>query len=186
MASVFISIIQKCRIVLYICSSCIRIHSQNRGHIHNAYSYTYIHAHTHTHTYKHTHSRTHFIQGEPEEVSREKALLAYRQLGCPVMVEDTSLCFNALGGLPGIYIKVCVCVCVCVWWDGCRIVVCMCMRICECLCMCTSVFCVYNIRTYTHPIYTHHNCIHSYPSHTYPKLIPIPIPISIRSGSWTR
>eukprot|EP01031_Cornospumella_fuschlensis_P034936 gene34936-42311_t len=45
------------------------------------------------------------LQGDPEEVSREKALLAYRQLGCAVMVEDTSLCYNALGGLPGIYIK---------------------------------------------------------------------------------
>lgn len=29
------------------------------------------------------------------------------QVGGPVMVEDTSLCYNALGGLPGVYIK---------WW----------------------------------------------------------------------
>lgn len=27
------------------------------------------------------------------------------QIGGPVMVEDTSLCYNALGGLPGVYIK---------------------------------------------------------------------------------
>jgi inosine/xanthosine triphosphate pyrophosphatase family protein len=46
------------------------------------------------------------LQGEPEEVAREKCKIAARQVGGPVMVEDTSLCFNALGGLPGIYIKV--------------------------------------------------------------------------------
>ena len=45
------------------------------------------------------------LQGEPDEVSREKCRLAAAQLQCPVMVEDTSLCFNALGGLPGVYIK---------------------------------------------------------------------------------
>ena len=59
-----------------------------------------------------------------------KCKLAYEQVGGPVMVEDTSLCYNALGrcvvycsvapqpavmsssnsilgGLPGVYIKVC-------------------------------------------------------------------------------
>lgn len=45
------------------------------------------------------------LQGEPEEVSRAKAVLAAKQVTGPVMVEDTSLCFNALGGLPGVYIK---------------------------------------------------------------------------------
>lgn len=45
------------------------------------------------------------LQGEPEEVAREKCVLAARQIGGAVMVEDTSLCFNALGGLPGVYIK---------------------------------------------------------------------------------
>ena len=30
------------------------------------------------------------------------------QLQGPVLVEDTSLCFNALNGLPGVYIKWCV------------------------------------------------------------------------------
>jgi inosine triphosphate pyrophosphatase len=45
------------------------------------------------------------LQGEPECVAREKCRLAAEQLRGPVMVEDTSLCFNALGGLPGVYIK---------------------------------------------------------------------------------
>lgn len=50
------------------------------------------------------------LQGEPEDVAREKCRIAAQQLqrqGKPgiVMVEDTSLCFNALGGLPGVYIK---------------------------------------------------------------------------------
>ena len=41
------------------------------------------------------------MQGEPEDISREKCRLACEQVSGPVMVEDTSLCFNALGGLPG-------------------------------------------------------------------------------------
>lgn len=45
------------------------------------------------------------LQGEPEEVSMEKCRLAAKLVGGPVIVEDTSLCFNALGGLPGVYIK---------------------------------------------------------------------------------
>lgn len=45
------------------------------------------------------------LQGEPEEVCREKCKLAVSQIGGPVIVEDTSLCYNALGGLPGVYIK---------------------------------------------------------------------------------
>ena len=45
------------------------------------------------------------LQGEPEEISVEKCMLAAKEVGGPVMVEDTSLCFNALGGLPGPYIK---------------------------------------------------------------------------------
>ena len=45
------------------------------------------------------------LQGEPEDISREKCKLAAAQVGGAVMVEDTSLCFNALGGLPGPYIK---------------------------------------------------------------------------------
>ena len=35
----------------------------------------------------------------------QKCELAAKEVGGPVMVEDTSLCFNALGGLPGPYIK---------------------------------------------------------------------------------
>jgi inosine triphosphate pyrophosphatase len=45
------------------------------------------------------------LQGEPELVSAEKCRLAAREVGGAVMVEDTCLCFNALGGLPGPYIK---------------------------------------------------------------------------------
>lgn len=45
------------------------------------------------------------LQGDPEEVSREKCLLAVKEVNGPVIVEDTSLCFNAMGGLPGVYIK---------------------------------------------------------------------------------
>eukprot|EP00386_Alphamonas_edax_P003582 GDKI01010846.1.p1 GENE.GDKI01010846.1~~GDKI01010846.1.p1 ORF type:complete len:211 (-),score=74.73 GDKI01010846.1:227-859(-) len=45
------------------------------------------------------------LQGEPHEISMEKAKLAFEQVKQPVIVEDTGLCFNALGGLPGPYIK---------------------------------------------------------------------------------
>ncbi|EKX32894.1 hypothetical protein GUITHDRAFT_120918 [Guillardia theta CCMP2712] len=45
------------------------------------------------------------LQGAPEDVSREKCRLAAKQVKGPVLVEDTSLCFNALNGLPGVYIK---------------------------------------------------------------------------------
>lgn len=44
-------------------------------------------------------------QGEPEDVAREKCLLAVQKVDGPTIVEDTCLCFNALGGLPGVYIK---------------------------------------------------------------------------------
>lgn len=45
------------------------------------------------------------LQGEPEEISIAKCRLAAKEVNGPVMVEDTSLCFNALNGLPGVYIK---------------------------------------------------------------------------------
>ena len=45
------------------------------------------------------------LQGEPEDIAAEKAALAARDIGGPPLVEDTSLCFNALGGLPGPYVK---------------------------------------------------------------------------------
>jgi inosine triphosphate pyrophosphatase len=46
------------------------------------------------------------LQGECLEIMQEKAKLAAKEVGGPIMCEDTSLCFNALGGLPGPYIKV--------------------------------------------------------------------------------
>jgi len=45
------------------------------------------------------------LQGTPEDVAKEKCKLAAQQVDGPVLVEDTSLCFNALNGLPGVYIK---------------------------------------------------------------------------------
>ncbi|GJQ08785.1 hypothetical protein GpartN1_g576.t1 [Galdieria partita] len=45
------------------------------------------------------------LQGEPEDIAKEKCRLAAKAVGGPVMVEDTCLCFNALKGLPGPYIK---------------------------------------------------------------------------------
>jgi len=45
------------------------------------------------------------LQGDPLEVAREKVNIAFQQTKRPVLVEDTSLCFNAYKGLPGPYIK---------------------------------------------------------------------------------
>ncbi|KAI6171434.1 Inosine triphosphate pyrophosphatase [Aphelenchoides bicaudatus] len=45
------------------------------------------------------------IQGTYREVVVEKCLQAYRQTKSAVLVEDTSLIFNAFGNLPGPYIK---------------------------------------------------------------------------------
>lgn len=45
------------------------------------------------------------LQGEPENIAKAKCRLAAKDINGPVLVEDTSLCFNALGGLPGPYIK---------------------------------------------------------------------------------
>lgn len=45
------------------------------------------------------------LQGEPEDIVKEKAKLAAKKLDKPVFVEDTCLCFNALNGMPGPYIK---------------------------------------------------------------------------------
>ena len=41
------------------------------------------------------------LQGECLDIALEKCRLAAREVGGAVMCEDTSLCFNALGGLPG-------------------------------------------------------------------------------------
>ena len=40
-------------------------------------------------------------QGLPEEICIEKCRKAAELVKSPVLIEDTSLCFNALGGLPG-------------------------------------------------------------------------------------
>lgn len=45
------------------------------------------------------------LQGEMDDISRRKCQEAARLIGGPVIVEDTCLCFNALKGLPGPYIK---------------------------------------------------------------------------------
>ena len=46
------------------------------------------------------------FQGEPRFEAEEKCLYASKAVhDGPVVVEDTSLCFNALGGLPGVYVK---------------------------------------------------------------------------------
>lgn len=45
------------------------------------------------------------VQGTIEQVTESKCRRAAEQVGGPVLVDDTSLCFNALGGLPGPYIK---------------------------------------------------------------------------------
>merc|ERR1711879_572672 len=46
------------------------------------------------------------LQGAtPEEISEAKVRLAFSKVGEPVLIEDTSLCFDALGGLPGPYVK---------------------------------------------------------------------------------
>ena len=48
------------------------------------------------------------LQGNPEDIVRGKLKLALekaKKLKGPILLEDTSLCFNAYGGLPGGYIK---------------------------------------------------------------------------------
>lgn len=45
------------------------------------------------------------LQGDPLDIAREKCLLASKEINGPTLVEDTSLCFNALKGLPGPYVK---------------------------------------------------------------------------------
>lgn len=41
------------------------------------------------------------LQGEVDEISIKKCQEAAKLVKGPVIVEDTCLCFNALGGLPG-------------------------------------------------------------------------------------
>ena len=45
------------------------------------------------------------FQGEIDDIAIEKCRLAAEHVKGPVITEDTSLCFNALGGMPGPYIK---------------------------------------------------------------------------------
>uniref|UniRef100_T1IN55 Inosine triphosphate pyrophosphatase n=1 Tax=Strigamia maritima TaxID=126957 RepID=T1IN55_STRMM len=45
------------------------------------------------------------FQGEPDTICTDKCWAAAEFVQGPVIVEDTCLCFNALGGLPGPYIK---------------------------------------------------------------------------------
>lgn len=47
------------------------------------------------------------LQGDPEQIVKSKLQYALntKAKGNPILVEDTSLCFNAYGGLPGPYIK---------------------------------------------------------------------------------
>ena len=44
-------------------------------------------------------------QGKSEEICTEKCRAAMKALQTPVIIEDTSLCFNAMGGLPGKYLR---------------------------------------------------------------------------------
>ncbi len=45
------------------------------------------------------------IQGTPEEIITHKLNHAYDKIGMPVLVDDTSLHFEILGGFPGPYAK---------------------------------------------------------------------------------
>jgi ribokinase/non-canonical purine NTP pyrophosphatase (RdgB/HAM1 family) len=45
------------------------------------------------------------LQGDPEDIAKEKCRIAAKEIGGAVFIEVTSLCFNALHGLPGPYIK---------------------------------------------------------------------------------
>jgi len=45
------------------------------------------------------------IQGTTEEISAAKCRRAAKLINAPCLVDDTALCFKAMGGLPGPYIK---------------------------------------------------------------------------------
>ena len=45
------------------------------------------------------------VQGTPEEIAKHKVKLAATKCNGPVITEDVSLCFNALNGFPGPYVK---------------------------------------------------------------------------------
>lgn len=46
------------------------------------------------------------LQGEIADIAKHKCQIAVKDVKGPVMIEDTCLCFNALGGLPGPYMYV--------------------------------------------------------------------------------
>ena len=45
-------------------------------------------------------------QGTPQEICIEKCREAAKHTQGPVITEDTCLCFNAMGGMPGMYYSV--------------------------------------------------------------------------------
>lgn len=45
------------------------------------------------------------LQGDAFDIAREKCRLAAKKVNGAVLTEDTSLCFNAMNGMPGPYIK---------------------------------------------------------------------------------
>jgi inosine triphosphate pyrophosphatase len=45
------------------------------------------------------------VQGDPVHIIKHKVKQASGLIDMPVLVEDTSLCFNALNGMPGPYVK---------------------------------------------------------------------------------
>ncbi|XP_018653280.1 putative inosine triphosphate pyrophosphatase (itpase) (inosine triphosphatase) [Schistosoma mansoni] len=45
------------------------------------------------------------VQGSVEDVSIQKCLSAFKIINGPVLIEDTALCFKALNGMPGPFIK---------------------------------------------------------------------------------
>ena len=45
------------------------------------------------------------LQGDPIDIAKAKCREAAKRIGGAVVIEDTSLCFSALNGLPGPYIK---------------------------------------------------------------------------------
>ncbi|KAI9313644.1 inosine triphosphate pyrophosphatase-like protein [Dichotomocladium elegans] len=45
------------------------------------------------------------LQGTPSDIAKEKCKIAAEKINGPCITEDTCLCFNALKGMPGPYIK---------------------------------------------------------------------------------
>src|SRR4051812_49076227 len=54
---------------------------------------------------RHTSIHLDEIQGSPTEIAKHKAIEAYSQLRCPVIIDDVSVHFPAIGGMPGPYIR---------------------------------------------------------------------------------